>query len=87
MITVARPSGIAVPFEPPDLTVDAAIRRSWEMDDDDLLMVPKREEFLPTWPTGVAWGFAPARIPWHDSIEYGPLITGLPALLWALSVR
>jgi hypothetical protein len=78
MITVARPSGIAVPFKPPDLTVDASIRRGWEMDDDDLLMVPKREEFLPTYP--LPYGFA-VHHQWGAGIPYGgPMITGLPAL-------
>lgn len=31
MITVKRPSGLAVPFEPPEITVEAAIDRSWEV--------------------------------------------------------
>ena len=43
-VHVARPSGLLVAFDPPELTMDAAIRRGWEMDDDDLLMVPKRDE-------------------------------------------
>jgi hypothetical protein len=76
-----------VPFDPPELTMDAAIRRGWELDDDDQLLVPKQEEYLPTYPVDRPWEFAPARIPWRDdwrwSMErresaHGPFIVGLP---------
>jgi hypothetical protein len=50
------------PFKVPELTMDEAIRRGWELNDDDRLMVPKRdEEFLktsPLWSQAVAnWYF------------------------------
>ena len=65
MITVRRPSGLAVPFEPPELTMDASIDRSCETSDSGL-MVPKQPEYLPTYPADRPWMFAPARIPWDD---------------------
>jgi hypothetical protein len=69
VITVARPSGVVVPFEPPELTMEQAIRRGWEMDDDDVLMVPKREEFLPTYP--LPSGLAAA---WVREISSSPFV-------------
>jgi hypothetical protein len=49
-VHVHRPSGLLVAFDPPELTIEQAIRRRWEMDDDELLMIPKRREFLATRP-------------------------------------
>ena len=88
-VTVRRPSGLLVPFDPPELTLDKAIERNWQRRDDGQLLEPKAEEYLPTYPLGRPWGFAPARIPWRDdwcrSMErhepaHGPFFVGLPAV-------
>lgn len=75
MITVKRPSGLVVPFDPPKLTREAAIERSWEVPDGGQLLEPKHE-YLPAYPCP-PWGFAPARIPWHDEYDYAGMIAGL----------
>lgn len=87
MITVRRASGLAVPFDPPEVTSEAAIERSWEFSCEGRLLLPKRPEYLKTTPLPCwcslryPWGFAPARIPWHDEYDFlagiSPLI-GLP---------
>ena len=57
---IHRRSGLLEPFEPPELTIDAAIDRGWEL--HGRLLEPKAEEYLPTYPVDRPWGFAPARI-------------------------
>lgn len=82
MITIARPSGIAVPFEVPELTMEQAIDRGWVRREDGRLLEPKPEEYLLTYPVDRPWGFVTPRIPWSVEYEYptGPFITGLPEL-------
>lgn len=80
MITVRRASGLAVPFEPPELTVEKAIDRNWQLREDSRLLEPKPDEYLLTYPVDRPWGYAPAQIPWHDDYDYGAFITGLPKL-------
>jgi hypothetical protein len=66
MITVRRPSGLTVPFEPPELTIGASIERSCETSDGGL-MVPKQPEYLPTYPVYNV----PAVIrAWHSWADY-----------------
>lgn len=69
MITVARKSGLAVPFDPPELTMEASIERACVVGDSGLLE-PKSEEYLPVYPVDRPWMFAPARIPWRDNWRY-----------------
>ena len=79
-VNVARPSGLLVPFTVPDLTIEQAIERNWMRREDGLLMEPKPDEYLLTYPLDRPWGFDPARIPWRDDYDFGPFITGLPEL-------
>jgi hypothetical protein len=48
VITVRRPSGLAVPFEPPELTISASIDRSCEIPEGGRLLEPKQPEYLST---------------------------------------
>lgn len=71
MITVRRPSGLAVPFDPPELTMSASIDRTCEPVGDAGLIGPKQPEYLPTYPVlppGVLWEFVQPRIPWDNSM-------------------
>jgi hypothetical protein len=79
-VNVARPSGLLVPFEPPDLTIDKAIERGWMLREDGLLMEPKPDEYLPTYPLVWPWADEHARIPWQKLYDFEPMITGLLAL-------
>jgi len=45
---IHRRSGLLEPFEPPELTIDAAIDRGWEL--HGRLLEPKAEEYLQTTP-------------------------------------
>lgn len=51
MITVARPSGVVVPFDVPELDIEHAIDRGWVRRYGGRLLEPKREEYLLTFPT------------------------------------
>lgn len=61
---ITRPSGLVDRRELPELTLSAAIDRSCEVPEGKVLLRPKPEEFLPTYPVDGPWGFAPVRIPW-----------------------
>ena len=50
MITVRRPSGIVVPFDAPELSIEASIGRSCEVPAGSLLLQPKTAELLQTYP-------------------------------------
>jgi hypothetical protein len=47
-VHVARQSGLLVPFEAPELTMEQAIDRGWARRPDGRLLRPKPEEYLPT---------------------------------------
>lgn len=73
-VHVARPSGLLVAFDPPELTMDAAIRRGWQQ--DGRLLKPKAGELVKTTPGPVwhSWD-------WYWSLqvyEPGPAILGIP---------
>lgn len=70
MITVRRPSGLVVEFTPPEVTVEAAIERSWEIRPYGLLLEPKRPTYALTYPDlGYQRRFYyPALSEWPDSV-------------------
>lgn len=65
---VSRPSGLLVKFDPPGLTMAAAIDRGWER--RAALMLPRPEEFLPTYPMPSSFADA-GRVSWLDGFIYG----------------
>lgn len=75
-VYVTRRSGLLEPFEPPELTMDAAIDRGWER--HGRLLEPKRqeEEYLQTYPlpgfeVRSYWGWGQGIIPWENQHIYG----------------
>lgn len=88
MITVRRASGLAVPFDPPELTIDAAIDRTRHLEEESGLLLANEPEYLKITPypppLGYAGGIGPAW--WIDWPEYDyghaatPFVTGLPEL-------
>jgi hypothetical protein len=69
-------SGLLEPFTVPELTIDAAISRGWELVDG--LMEPRPPAYLCTFPPDPRlilnwyWG--------HQPVSTGPFIRGLPEL-------
>lgn len=84
MITVRRRSGLAVPFEPPELSAEAAIGRSWHRPQGGALLLPKERQYLPAYPLPRPWGGPPHSLAWYFAFGpgpvFGPIISGLPAL-------
>jgi hypothetical protein len=73
-VYVTRRSGLLEPFEPPELTMDAAIERGWER--HGALLEPKAEEYLPAYPMpgsglGSYWWWGQGIIPWENQHIYG----------------
>lgn len=61
-VYVRRRSGLLEIFDPPELTISAAISRDWEKVGP--ILRPRPAEFLPTYP--LPWGNIPER-PWWAS--------------------
>jgi hypothetical protein len=77
-IYVKRPkSGLLEPFDVPELTLDAAVERGWELHGDLLGPRPLEQAFLTTRPVA---GFT---LHWYwgaRCLEPGQLLQGLPVL-------
>jgi len=69
-IHVRRASGLLQPFDPPEISVEAAISRSWELQPDGILMAPKEPEFLPTYPLPGAFSIDVPGGRWADWSDY-----------------
>jgi len=60
-VYMARASGLLEQFDPPELTMNAAIERQWTRQEDGPLLVPKPVEYLPAYPLPSwcsAWSWA-----------------------------
>lgn len=66
---IRRPSGLIDQREVPELTLDAAIERSWTIPAGSRLLRPEAEQYLPTYPLPT-WHI-PACIPWGSADRQG----------------
>lgn len=79
-VYVHRDSGLLEPFEVPELTMEASIDRSMEI--DGALLVPRQPEYLPTF-AGMVQALSGLPVPWEwisPPIPWEPMISGLPEL-------
>jgi hypothetical protein len=70
MIWAKRQSGLLEQFDPPELSMEAAIDRGWRLRDDGRLLERKPEKFLPTYPLPIPWETVIPERPWGGPAGY-----------------